>query len=336
MEIHLFHKEYIYKWWSLDSYLSLPECSINGQNRHSGTSRFPTSKRWASIRSWPWHRWNNLGWGQLDGAFSLVILIINSSQWCEVQPFPSAASEIAAASDHFCSYSSTQGTHAGPFLRVEFSVSLSSSTVASKSCYRNELPDAWVKRCMSTMSRGSNLWQMGGSEATRLSDMPGCCISKACKEKGFITWWIGLHILHFAPPNPGEILGVVASERNIPLSKLPMPFHESMKPFISMLTVGILIISITIWLLTIQAFWNHLESHTNIILVVKNARLRCICKSLQILSSSFVPKIEGHWQVKLIPKLVASNFAQNRAVLPRLKRHGMILAGICFCKHSIR
>ena len=29
MEIHLFHKEYIYKWWSLDSYVSLPECSIN-------------------------------------------------------------------------------------------------------------------------------------------------------------------------------------------------------------------------------------------------------------------------------------------------------------------
>ena len=73
----------------------------------------------------------------------------------------------------------------------EWSVSLSSSTVASKSCYRNELPDAWVKRCMSTMSRGSNLWQMGGSEATRLSDMPGCCELNICNRKGvhhLVNW----------------------------------------------------------------------------------------------------------------------------------------------------
>ena len=156
------------------------------------------------------------------------------------------------------------------------------------------------------MSTGPNLWQMGGSEATTRSESLWYArvlwIKRPQKERS-VTWRIELH---FAPKTWQAILGVVWCRsiwEKYPIVKAtPTPFHESMKQFIP--------------LLTIQAFRNHPESQT--ILGVKKARLRCVYKLLQV--AVFFSEIEGHWQVKLIPKLDASNWAQNRAVLLRLKR----------------
>ena len=103
-------------------------------------------------------------WDGVSGASRSRLPVVTSDRTCSSLTF-----------DFFFQYTALKVPHAGQFPRVEVSLSQSSSTVASNSCYRNKLPDTWAKRCMSKMSRGPNLWQMGGSKATTRSDMPGCC-----------------------------------------------------------------------------------------------------------------------------------------------------------------